>query len=113
MNAHQTIHSATLRFAMLAVAALALAACTSASNVGTPQQGALRTGAYPSFGRVPHGETQQLTFEQKDQIAGNLEGAKARQGRAGATGSSSAEILARKRELQAETAATLRAIEGS
>lgn len=111
MSAHQTNHSATLRFAMLAVAALALAACTSASPVGTPQAGALRTDTYPTFGRMPHGETKQLTFEEKDQIAGNLQSAKARQGRAATNGSSAAETQARKRELQAETAATLKAIE--
>lgn len=111
MSAQQKTHSAALRFAMLAVAALGLAACTSASSVGVLQEGALRTDTYPSFGKVPQGETKQLTFEEKDQIAAKLASAKTNQGRADASGSSRAEIEARKRQLQAETAATLNAIE--
>ena len=80
MSAQQNTHFATLRFALLAVAALALAACTSGPSAGVPQEGALRTGTYPTFGVMPRGETKQLSFEEKDQIAGNLKSAKARQG---------------------------------
>ena len=111
MSAQQNTHFATLRFALLAVAAVTLAACTSGPSAGVPQEGALRTGTYPTFGVMPRGETKQLSFEEKDQIAGNLKIAKARQGAAGTTGSSRAEIEARKRQLQAETDATLKAIE--
>lgn len=111
MSAQQNNHFATLRFAMFAVAALALTACTSAPSGGVPQQGALRTGAYPNFGIMPRGETQQLTFQEKDQIASNLSAAKANQGGAGVRASSRAEIDAQKRQLMAETDATLKAIE--
>jgi hypothetical protein len=77
MSAQQNNHSATLRFALFAVAALALAGCTSGPSAGVPQEGALRTGVYPNFGIMPRGETKQLTFEEKDQIAGTLSSAKA------------------------------------
>lgn len=113
MSAQQTHHFATLRNAMFAVAAVALAGCTSGPSAGVPQEGALRTGAYPNFGIMPRGETKQLTFEEKDRITGSLSSAKARQGSAPATGSSRAEIEARKRQLQAETDATLKAIEAT
>lgn len=111
MSAQQINHSATLRFAMFAVAALALAGCTSGPSAGVPQEGALRTGAYPSFGIMPRGETKQLSFEEKEQITGNLSSAKARQGAVSASGSSRAEIEAQKRRMQAEADATLKAIE--
>ncbi|MBX8811783.1 hypothetical protein KHQ08_11225 [Pseudochrobactrum algeriensis] len=113
MSAQQTHHFATLRNAMFAVAAVALAGCTSGPSAGVPQEGALRTGAYPNFGIMPRGETKQLSFEEKDRITGSLSSAKARQGSAPATGSSRAEIEARKRQLQAETDATLKAIEAT
>lgn len=111
MSAQQKTHSAVLRFAMLAVAALGLAACTTTPSVGVLQDGALRSDTYPSFGKVPQGEAKQLTFEERDQIAARLASAKTHQGRADARGSSRADIEARKRQLQAETAATLNAIE--
>lgn len=111
MSAPQKNHIAALRIAMFAVAALVLAACSSASNIGVPQEGALRTGTYPSFGNMPKAETAQMTFAEKDQLAGTLKTAKAQQGRVETTGSSRAEIEARKRQLQAEAEATLKEIE--
>ncbi len=111
MSAQQTSHITAMRFALLAVAAVALGACSSGPSAGVPQEGALRTGAYPTFGRMPRGETAQLTFEQKEQITNNLSAAKARQGGAAAASSSRADIEARKRALLAETDATLKAIE--
>lgn len=113
MSAFQKIHSAPLRFAMLAVLALGLGACTNSSSNGVPQDGALRTGVYPSFGKVPRGETAQLTFEEKEQIVGNLAKDKVRQGSAVTAGTSRAEIEARKRALQAETESTLKAIDSN
>ncbi|WP_439272155.1 hypothetical protein [Pseudochrobactrum sp. HB0163] len=111
MSAQQTSPITALRFALLAVAAVALGACASGASDAVPQEGALRTGTYPSFGRMPRGETAQLTFEQKDQIANNLNAAKAQQGHVAPAGTSRADIEARKRALLAETDATLKAIE--
>lgn len=113
MSAQQNNHSATLRFALFAVAALALAGCTSGPSAGVPQEGARRTGVYPNFGIMPHGETKQLTFEEKDQITGSLSKAKARQGAATASASSRAEAEAQRRRMQAEADATLKAIEAA
>lgn len=100
-----------LRSVLLVIAALGLAACTNSSSVGTPQEGALRTGVYPNFGRVPHGETAQFTKAEQEQVVSELNRAKASQGSVTTGSLSRADIEARKRQLQIETDATLKAIE--
>lgn len=113
MSAQHKLHTAALRSVLLAMVAIGLSACTNSSSVGVQQEGALRTGTYPSFGKKPYGETKQLTADEKEQIASNLNNAKARQAGAAAPVSNKSEIEARKRQLQAETEATLKEIEAS
>ncbi len=105
------------RFApfMLAVMAAAmLTACAGGKEFqGTPQEGALRSGTYPTFGRMPKAATDQITEDEKQSLTGRLDSDRTRLAATRSTGSTftPAEAAALRKQAQDETDATLKQIE--
>ncbi|RCS24149.1 hypothetical protein DUT91_07430 [Phyllobacterium salinisoli] len=69
-----------IRFILISLVLAGLAACARGPEFqGTPQEGALNTDTYPTFGRTPKGETKQLTAQDTARLKSALEADKARQ----------------------------------
>lgn len=95
------------------VAAL-LSGCAAAPEFqGVPQEGAARTGTYPTFGRMPKAATQQFSSDEKEQLSSSLDSDRIRLSSASkANGAvTAAEAAELRRQAQAETEATLKQIE--
>ncbi|MGU3577198.1 hypothetical protein ACLBWZ_16935 [Brucellaceae bacterium C25G] len=104
----------TLGLALVAIIATVTGCAGGAEFQGTPQEGAKRTGTYPSFGRMPQAATSQITAQEKDDAITALDAERNRlksvRGEAPLTAAQLAEI---RRQAQAEANATLQAIENS
>ncbi|MFK4823416.1 hypothetical protein ACI0FM_01230 [Paenochrobactrum sp. BZR 588] len=101
---------------LVAVAMIAaLGGCAGGAEFqGTPQEGARRTGTYPNFGRMPQAATSQITAQEKDAATIALDAERKRlKSVKGETPMSAAQLAALRKQTQAETKATLQAIENS
>lgn len=99
---------------LAAMAAAMLTACAGGKEFqGTPQEGALRTGTFPTFGRMPKAATTQITAEEKQQLTSNLDADRTRLAASKSTGGgfTPAEASALRKQAQQETDATLKQIE--
>ncbi|WP_343314604.1 hypothetical protein AAIB41_05420 [Brucella sp. BE17] len=100
---------------MLAVAAAAmLTACAGGSEFqGAPQEGALRTDTYPTFGRMPKAATVQISPEEKESLTQRLDSDRTRLAatRSSGGGVTPAQAAALRKQAQDEADATLRQIE--
>ena len=110
-----TKHTRTIaNFMLAATAAAILTACAGGPEFqGTPQEGAARTGVYPTFGRMPQAATTQITPEEKNSITSRLDSDRTRLAatRASASNMSAEQAAILRKEAQDEAAATLRQIE--
>jgi len=100
---------------MLAVtiAALLTGCAAGPEFQGVPQEGAARTGVYPTFGRMPKAATQQFSPSEKEQISSSLDSDRTRlastsKANGAVTAAQAAEL---RRQAQAEAEATLKQIE--
>lgn len=100
---------------MLALTAAAmLTACAGGKEFqGVPQEGALRTGVYPTFGRMPKAATEQITPEEKQQMTAKLDSDRTRlaASRTSGGGFTPAQAEAMRKQAQADSEATLKQIE--
>lgn len=95
-----------------AAAAMALTACAGGREFqGTPQEGALRTGTYPTFGRMPKGATTQFTPEELDQMTGRLDSKRTSLKAGPSNGVSAAQAAAARKQAQEHNDAVLKQIE--
>lgn len=105
------------RFAPLMLAAMAavmLSACAGGKEFqGTPQEGALRTGTYPTFGRMPKAATDQITDDEKQNLTQRLDSDRTRLAATRNAGGTftPAQAAALRKQAQDETDATLKRIE--
>ncbi|MBV2143825.1 hypothetical protein KUG47_09985 [Falsochrobactrum sp. TDYN1] len=99
---------------LAATAAAFLAGCAGGPEFqGVPQEGAAKTGTYPTFGRMPKAATVQITAEEKEQITSTLDSDRTRLAatRSANAGVTPAQAAALRKQAQEETDATLREIE--
>ncbi len=107
----------TRQIANLLLAATAVAMLTACAGgkefQGVPQEGASRTGVYPTFGRMPKAATAQITPEEKQQLTTKLDADRTRLApqKAPGTGFTAAEAEAIRKQAQEQTDATLKQIE--
>lgn len=96
----------------LSVAA-ALSACAAGKDFnGVPQEGANRTGTFPTFGHMPKGETAQLTADDKSQLTASLDNDRQRlKNVRSEAGVSAAQLAQMRKQAKADADATLKAIE--
>lgn len=95
--------------------AVMITGCTSSSEfTGTPQEGAMRSGVYPTFNNQPQAATAQMTTEEQQQMTNRLarEKSQLRSVKA-ATPVTNAELDSLRRSTQEEEKAILKAIETS
>lgn len=95
------------------VAALLTGCAAGPEFQGVAQEGAARTGAYPTFGRMPKAATKQFSADEKEQISSSLDSDRTRLSSASkANGAvTAAQAAELRRQAQAETEATLKQIE--
>ncbi|ERM02818.1 hypothetical protein Q644_14515 [Brucella intermedia 229E] len=100
---------------LAATAAAMLTACAGGKEFqGTPQEGASRTGVFPTFGHMPKAATTQITAEEKQQLTTKLDADRTRLAASrtgGAGGFTPAEAAALRKQAQQDTDATLKQIE--
>ncbi|PWL17718.1 hypothetical protein DKP76_08060 [Falsochrobactrum shanghaiense] len=99
---------------LAATAAALLAGCAGGPEFqGVPQEGAAKTGTYPTFGRMPKAATAQITAEEKEQMMSSLDSDRTRLAatRSSNSGVTPAQAAALRKQAQEETDATLRQIE--
>ncbi|MBC2885801.1 hypothetical protein H7Q97_10375 [Ochrobactrum sp. CM-21-5] len=99
---------------LAATAATMLSACAGGPEFqGVPQEGAAKTGTYPTFGRMPKAATTQITPEEKQQLTSKLDADRTRLAAPRATGGGLTpdQAAALRKQAQAETDATLKQIE--
>ncbi|MBB5701702.1 ABC-type uncharacterized transport system auxiliary subunit [Ochrobactrum daejeonense] len=99
---------------LAATAAAMLTACAGGKEFqGVPQEGALRTGTYPTFGRMPKAATTQITVEEKQQLTTNLDADRTQLAvsKSAGGGFTPAEAAALRKQAEQETDATLKQIE--
>lgn len=99
---------------LAATAAAMLTACAGGKEFqGTPQEGASRTGVFPTFGRMPKAATTQITPEEKQQLTTKLDADRTRLATSRGTGAgfTPAEAASLRQQAQQETNATLKQIE--
>ena len=80
---------------------------------GTPQEGASRTGVFPTFGHMPKAATTQITAEEKQQLTTKLDADRTRLAASRGTGAgfTPAEAASLRQQAQQDTDATLKQIE--
>ncbi|KAB2664937.1 hypothetical protein F9K85_10050 [Brucella tritici] len=99
---------------LAATAAAMLTACAGGKEFqGTPQEGASRTGVFPTFGHMPKAATTQITAEEKQQLTTKLDTDRTRLAASRGTGAgfTPAEAASLRQQAQQETDATLKQIE--
>lgn len=99
---------------LAATAAAMLTACAGGKEFqGTPQEGASRTGVFPTFGHMPKAATTQITAEEKQQLTTKLDADRTRlaASRGACAGFTPAEAASLRQQAQQETDATLKQIE--
>lgn len=100
---------------MLAVATAAiLAGCARGKEFqGVPQEGAVRTGKYPTFGHMPKAATTQFTPQEQKDVTANLDGDRTRLKTTASPngGFTTAQAAAMRKQAQEEADATLKQIE--
>ncbi|PRD40714.1 hypothetical protein C5748_25455 [Phyllobacterium phragmitis] len=102
-----------LRFILMPFVLAGLSACGSSADFqGVPQEGASRTGAFPTFARTPKGETKQLTAQDTTRVTSELDAAAARQQAIPTLPpTTQAQLLKQRRQAEKEAADTLKEIE--
>lgn len=118
---HYKKHSAFLARAIAAIAlTIVMTGCQTSSvddlapSAVANVDGPINTGEYPTFGRVPEGETTQLGPDGTATLRGKLTSARASQNVGGASSETYAEKMRRLRKLgQVHGSQTLEAIEGN
>ena len=99
---------------LAATAAAMLTACAGGKEFqGTPQEGASRTGVFPTFGHMPQAATAQITEEEKQQLTTRLDADRTHlaASKGAGAGFTPAEAASLRQQAHQETDATLKQIE--
>ena len=105
-----------IAYGLLMITSVALmSGCSSSSEfTGVPQEGALRSGVYPTFNKRPQAATTQMTAEQQEQITTSLDRDRTRlKAVKGEKPVTNAELDLLRKSVQKEKEAVLKAIETS
>lgn len=104
-------HTVLLLLALTAAAGLS--GCAAGPEfTGVPQEGAQRSGVFPTIGHMPKAETAQFSTQDKDSLTTSLDADRQRlTSIPNAPGLTAAQLEQIRQQNQAEAAATLKAIE--
>lgn len=104
----------TAHLMLAATAAAMLTACAGGKEFqGTPQEGANRTGVYPTFGHMPKAATSQITPAEKQTLTTRLDADRTRlaPSKRPGPGFTAGQAQSLRKQAHEETDATLKAIE--